>query len=257
MSNLYDVLGVAKNADQTAIKKAYKKLAQKYHPDRYKGDDATTKFQEVNTAYQTLSDPDKRAAYDNPAPEQQTYNSHEEMVQAAMDNLMRQRGGRGFNRQQAYPMARVAITLEEAFTGTSRELTIDKKTTTIDIPAGARSGTQLYVDGLIIVISVMRNGKFQRANDDIATVVQVNAIEAMVGIECRLTNIDGKLLKVKIPAGIQHGKFVRVAGMGMPNPEIDKRGDLLLQVAVTIPTDLTDDEKDSIMEIQHRKSFDA
>jgi curved DNA-binding protein len=260
MSDLYAVLGVAKDADQVAIKKAYKKLAQKYHPDRYEGDDATTKFQEINAAYQTLSDPDKRAAYDNPAPEgysrQQTYSSHEEMVQAAMDNLMRQRGG-GFNRQQSYPMARVTITLEEAFTGTSRELTVDGKTSTIDIPAGTRSGNQLFVEGLIIVITIMRHHKFQRANDDIATAVQISAIEAMVGIECCLTNIDGKVIKVKIPAGIQHGKLVRAAGMGMPNPEIDKRGDLLVQVAITTPTDLTDDEKASIMKIKHRKSFDA
>jgi len=79
----------------------------------------------------------------------------------------------------------------------------------------------------------------------------------MVGIECCLTNIDGKTIKVKIPAGIQHGKLVRAEGMGMPNPEINMRGDLLVQVSITTPSDLTDDEKASIMNIQHRKSFDA
>ena len=260
MSNLYEVLGVAKDADQASIKKAYKKLAQKYHPDRYDGDDAKTKFQEINTAYQTLSDPDKRAAYDNPAPEGYTFrtsggNGSMEDVLRQMAEEMMGRGGMG--RGQRYPMANVTITLEEAFTGTTRTLTSDGNVTTIDIPAGVRSGNQLMVNEIIIVVNVARHHKFQRSHDDLATAVQINAIEAMVGVECCLTNIDGKVIKVKIPAGIQHGKLVRAEGMGMPNPEINKRGDLLVQVAITTPSNLTDEEKDSIMNIQHRKSFDA
>ena len=262
MSDLYAVLGVAKDADQGTIKKAYKKLAQKYHPDRYTGDDATTKFQEVNTAYQTLSDPDKRATYDNPTPEGYTFqtggNAHmEDHLRRMAEEMMNRSTGGGFNRGNRYPMANVTITLEEAFTGTTRTLTSDGETTTIDIPAGVRSGNQLFADGIIIVIRVMRHNKFQRSEDDIATAVQINAIEAMVGVECCMTNIDGKIIKVQIPAGIQHGKLVRAAGMGMPNPEINRRGDLLVQVVITTPSDLTDDEKDSIMKIKHRKSFDA
>lgn len=261
MSNLYDVLGVAKDADPDTIKKAYKKLAQKYHPDRYDGDDAKTKFQEINSAYQTLSDPERRAAYDNPQPEGYTFRTsgnmggaQEEMIRQMMEEMM---GRSGMGRRQQYPMANVSITLEEAFTGTTRTLTQSGNVTTIDIPAGIRSGNQLMVDGIIIVVNVARHHKFQRSHDDLATAVQINAIEAMVGVECCLTNIDGKVIKVKIPAGIQHGKLVRVAGKGMPNPEIDKRGDLLVQVAISTPSNLTDDEKDSIMNIQHRKSFDA
>lgn len=264
MSNLYEVLGVAKDADPAAIKKAYKKLAQKYHPDRYEGDDATTKFQEINAAYQTLSDPDKRAAYDNPAPEGYTFrtggtsnNQMEDALRRMAEEMLNRNTGGGFNRGRQYPMANVSITLEEAFTGTTRTLTTNDGSHTIDIPAGVRSGNQLFVEGLIIIINVARHRKFQRSHDDIATAVQINAIEAMVGVECCLTNIDGKIIKVKIPAGIQHGKLVRAEGMGMPNPELNMRGDLLVQVAITTPSDLTDDEKASIMNIQHRKSFDA
>lgn len=262
MSNLYDVLGVAEDASQDNIKKAYKKLAQKYHPDRYDGDDAKTKFQEINAAYQTLSDPDKRADYDNPAPATgyKSYTSNEAMEEALRrmaEEVMNRNAGGGFNRGKHYPMANVSITLEEAFTGTTRTLTSNGKTHTFDIPQGVRSGNQLFIDGFIIIINVMRHHKFQRSHDDIATVVQISAIEAMVGVECRLTNIDGKIIKTKIPAGIQHGKFVRVAGKGMPNPEINKRGDLMIQVAVSIPVNLTDDEKASIMKIQRRKTFDA
>lgn len=261
MSNLYDVLGVPKNADQDTIKKAYKKLAQKYHPDRYTGEDATTKFQEINAAYQTLSDADKRAAYDNPQPQghsQTFYEANngdrmEDMLRRMAEDMLRGSGAGGFNRGKQYPMAKVSITLDEAFTGTVRTLNGNS----FDIPAGVRSGNQLFAEGFIIQIHVARHHKFQRAQDDIATVVQISAIEAMLGVECCLTNIDGKLIKVKIPAGIQHGKLVRVAGKGMPNPEINTRGDLMVQVLVTIPVDLTDEDKDSIMKVQHRKSFDA
>lgn len=164
-------------------------------------------------------------------------------------------GGRGgFQQREQRPMAQVSISLEEAFTGTTRTLNKSE----FSIPAGIRSNNHLFVDGFIIIVNVMRHNKFHRAQDDLAALVEINAVEAMVGIKCEMKSIDDKIIKFDIPAGIQHGKVVRIAGKGMPNPEIDnKRGDLLVQVAVTIPQDLTYDEKASIMHIQHRKSFEA
>lgn len=256
MTNHYDVLGVAKDADQADIKKAYRTLAQKYHPDRYEGDDAATKFQEINSAYQTLKNPQKREEYDNPQPQMggRQYSYHtgnvgpddlERMIREAMS-------GQGFGRQR-YQMINIQITLEESFTGTTRTLDGNK----FVVPAGVRSGNQLLVDEIMVVINVARHAKFKRSNDDLLTAIQINAVEAMLGTECNMTNIDGKIIKIKIPTGIQHGQLVRAAGMGMPNPEYNHRGDLLVQVAVTIPQSLTDDEKESIMKLQHRKSFDA
>jgi DnaJ-class molecular chaperone len=87
--------------------------------------------------------------------------------------------------------------------------------------------------------------------------IEISAIEAMLGIEVIITNIDNKKVKVKIPAGIQYGKLVRVPGKGMPNPEFGHRGDLLVQVAMTIPDDLTNAERASIMNVKHRKTFDT
>ena len=255
MTNHYDVLGVAKTASQDDIKKAYKKLAQKHHPDRPSG--SASVFKEINTAYQTLKNPEKREEYDNPQPQvdsrQYSYRTGdvgpddlERMIREAMS-------GQGFGRQR-YRMVNIQITLEESFAGTTR--TLDGKQ--FAIPAGVRSGNQLLVDEIMVVINVVRHAKFKRSNDDLLAAVQINAVEAMLGIECNITNIDGKVIKVKIPAGLQHGQLVRAAGMGMPNPEYhNHRGDLLVQVAVTIPKSLTDDEKESIMKLQHRKSFDA
>ena len=264
MSNYYEVLGVEKNASKDDIKKAYRKLAQKYHPDRNPDDDAKTKFQEISKAYQTLSDEEKRAAYDNPAPEGFTFRTSnmgggrgmEDQIRRMMDEMM---GRQTYGSRQQYQMANVHITLEEAFTGTTRTL----NDTPFNIPAGVRNGTQLLlkdpqIGDIIIVINIGRHAKFRVSQDDLLTAIKIDAIEAMLGVECNVTNIDGKIIKVKIPAGIQHGKLVRVAGKGMPNPEIQgQRGDLLVQVAIGIPNDLTDEEKEAILKVRHRKSFDA
>ena len=259
MTNHYDVLGVAKNADQADIKKAYKKLAQKYHPDRDTGD--ATVFKEINTAYQTLKDPQKRAEYDNPQPQpsmgghQYSYRTTGGMGGETLEQMLKEAmgGSFGFGRQR-YQMINIQISLEESYTGTTRTLNGKQ----FNVPAGVRSGNQLLVDEIMVVVNVGRHAKFKRSNDDLLTAVQINAVEAMLGIECNMTNIDGKIIKVKIPEGIQHGQLVRAAGMGMPNPEYHgHRGDLLVQVAVIMPQSLTDDDKESIMKLQHRKSFDA
>lgn len=257
MSNYYDILGVDKQASPEDIKKQYRKLAQEYHPDRNQDPSAKEKFQQINTAYQTLKDPEKRAAYDNPRP-QGIFGGRsgfsgglDEMIRRMAEEAMQNTHTYGTRR--SYKMANVDITLEQAFNGTT--LTFNGQP--FNVPAGVRTGNQLLIDDIVIVIRVQSHPKFQRSQDDLVTSVQISAIEAMLGVECKIKNIDGKTIKVKIPAGIQYGQLVKVAGKGMPNPEFDHRGDLLVQVAVSIPSNLTDSERDSIMKIDHRTSFDA
>jgi curved DNA-binding protein len=254
MNNYYDVLGVKKDASAADIKKQYRKLAQKYHPDRNTDAGAKEKFQELNTAYQTLKDPAKKAEYDNPQQQGSfTYTTHGQGGQSLHDILRQAMGGGFHGRQRHHQMAQVNISLEEAFTGTTRTLNGN----TFNIPAGMRSGNHLQVGDFIIVINVQRHHRFQRSQDDLLIAIEISAIEAMVGIECGITNIDGKKVKVQIPAGIQYGKLVRVPGKGMPNPEFNHRGDLLIQVAISVPDDLTDAEKESILKVKHRKTFDT
>ena len=123
MNNHYAVLGVAKDASQDDIKKQYRKLARKYHPDRSDEADAEAKFKEVNTAYQTLKDPKKRAEYDNPQPQFKEFSFRTDGGGQSIHDMLRQAmGGGRFQQQQQQPMAQVNISLEEAFTGTTRTL---------------------------------------------------------------------------------------------------------------------------------------
>ncbi len=253
MNNYYDVLGVKKDASAADIKKQYRKLAQKYHPDRNSDSNAKEKFQEINNAYQTLKDPAKKAEYDTPQQQGGFTFTTSGGSGESLHDILRQAMGGGFAQRRQQQMAQVNVTLEEAFTGTTR--TLNGKD--FSIPAGVRSGNQLRVDDFIIIINVRRHYRFQRSHDDLLLGIEISAIEAMLGIDVMITNIDGKRIKVKIPAGIQYGKLVRVPRKGMPNPEFGGRGDLLVQVAMTIPDDLTNAERASIMNVKHRKTFDT
>lgn len=266
----YDTLGVAKDATQDDIKKAYRKLAQKYHPDRNKDTDATTKFQEIQKAYQTLKDPQKRAEYDNPQPQgfggpggysfrtgdgvHVNVTGMEGMdINDILDQLHGGFGGFGRRQQQQRrPMAKVTISLEEAYEGTKRSLNGKD----FNIPKGVRTGNKLAVDEFIIVVQVAGHPKFKRVNDDLITVVEVTAIEAMLGVECTVTGLDGKTIKFTVPQGTQHGQTIRLRGKGMPNPEINYTGDLLVQVGVRIPSNLTDEEREAIMQLPRREIID-
>ena len=267
----YDILGVDKKASKDDIKKAYRKLAQKYHPDRNQEPGAEDKFKEAKKAYETLYDEQKRAEYDNPQPKftrggrGYSFRTGDGVhvnvsgggfdgmtVEEILEALHGDRMGRGFQRRQQHPMAKLTISLEEAYTGTTR--TLDGKE--FSIPAGVRTGNKLMVDNIIIVINVAGHIKFRRSNDDLNVAVGITAIEAMTGVECTITGLDGKTIKFKIPPGTQYGQVVRLRGKGMPNPEVDYKGDLLIHVAVNIPDDLTKEQLDSIMKLPRRDSID-
>lgn len=260
----YKTLGVDKKASQDEIKKAYRSLAQKYHPDRNKDEDATQKFQDVQKAYKTLKDPQSRAEYDNPQPQSNyAFRTGDGVnvnvtgmggmdINDILDAMHGQGFGFGNRRRQQRPMAKVSITLEEAYAGTKRTLNGKE----FSIPAGVRSGNKLAVDDMIIVVNVLNHRKFQRANDDLLVNVIVTAIEAMTGVDCTVTGLDDKTIKFKIPAGTQYGQLIRLRGKGMPNPEINRKGDLLIQVGVQIPDKLTDEEMASIMKLTRRDSID-
>jgi len=264
----YDVLGLAKNASDDDIKKAYRKLAMKYHPDRNQDDPTSEeKFKEVKEAYETLSDPQKRAAYNtyghNAENNRFTHGwaSSDSDVDATeifkeffnsggFDNLFKQ-GGFTHTTQRA-TVHTINISLTDAYVG--KYIKVDSKTT-VTIPKGVRPGTKFYADNKLYQINILPHPKFKRSNDDLLVDVEINAFEAMLGLEVVLEHLDGAKLQFNIPAGIQNGQIVKLNGKGMQNPETDRHGDLLVRCSTTIPKNLTDEQKEILKKMTRRESI--
>ncbi len=256
----YDVLGLAKTATEDEIKKAYRKLAMKYHPDRNPGPEAEAKFKEMKEAYEALSSPETKATYDqyghagpsNPF----THTAHTTHRPEDFEEILRtmfRGGGFEFNERPApKPTYQINISLIDAFTG--KNVKVDS-TTTVNIPSGVRSGTKLYVNGKIFRVDVAPHHKFKRSNDDLLVDIEISAIEAMIGVDAVLEHLDSATLQFAIPAGIQPGQIVRLAGRGMKNPEYERTGDLLIRITVTVPKNLTDPEKVALKSVRRRESI--
>lgn len=272
MADYYNILGVDRSASQDDIKKAYRKLAAKHHPDR--GGD-TAKFQEISAAYDTLSDPNKRSQYDNPQP--QGFHQHGGMP-PGFEDIFSQAFGNGFGdifgNRRAQPARnrtlnlQTYITLEEAFSGKELIANIQlpsgrDQMLEVKIPAGIRDGTVLRLAGMgdntvpnvprgdiHLSVHINQHQLFQRSNDDLLMALQLNCLEAIVGCTKRFDTIDGRTLEMNIPPGTQHGQVMSVQGHGMPNMSDNRmRGRLLLNVALTVPNNLTDAQKDLIRQI--------
>ena len=139
--------------------------------------------------------------------------------------------------------------LADAYIG--KTISIDG-THSIYIPGGARSGTKFYAEGRTFRVDILPDPKFKRSNDDLLVDVTIDAIEAILGVETILSHLDCVKLQFNIPAGIQPGQIVKLAGKGMKNPETDKVGDILVRITVTIPKVLTDTQKDILKSLTHR-----
>lgn len=314
----YKTLGVPRNADEKEIKKAYRKLAQQYHPDKNPGDKAAeARFKEINEAYTVLGDADKRAKYDKFGAQWEQYEraggrpedfnwggmgggpqggspytrtiSPEEFEQmfggmgggagaGGFSNFfdalfgggaaggMGGRAGRGGARQRPMgfdteTMARpqrmevqAAVSLEEAFHGTTRMLQMeDGARLEVNIPRGVTTGSKVRMKGagrdtasqadIVLNIEVQPNERYTREGDNLRVHVPVDLYTAVLGGEVQVPALD-KTVALTIPAGTKNGKVIRLRGLGMPhlkNP--DQRGDLLAEVHVQLPTNLSAKEK--------------
>ena len=169
--NPYEVLGVDKKASADDIKKAYRKLAQKFHPDKNSGDkDAELKFKEIQVAYDTLSDTNKRRQFDNPQT-QQEFGDLNSMVKAMREHM----------HANMIPEIRTVVPIVEAFKGFTMNVNINGKPDTIKIPAGVPNGVRGQFelsDGKPIFVTI----QFQQSN---FAVKNIN--------ECQQSNILGSL----------------------------------------------------------------
>jgi curved DNA-binding protein len=271
----YETLGVAQDATQDDIKKAYRKLASQHHPD--KGGD-TKKFQEIQTAYDTLSNPEKRQQYDmggNGAFQSPGYREFH-FNHGNIDDIFRQFGfGAGFGadpfahikqHQRRNKDLRVEILLPLVTTLEEQTKTISVQTTNghretveVKIPRGVTNGTQIKYTGLgdnlfntlprgdlYVQFNVHNADGYVTNGIDLYHKTNVNCLLAIVGSEITVTGLDGKTFILTIPPGTQPGTKFRIPQQGLYQLNIETRGDLYIEIAVTIPQNLDNSQLETI-----------
>ncbi len=278
----YQILGVSKTADADALKKAYKKLARKYHPDVSKETNAEEKFKDVGEAYDVLKDPEKRAQYDrfgsnykhgqsfNPPP-----GSEGADFSSVFESMFAGGGFGGFGGgQPQYPaakdiQARLKISLEDAFNGTTKSIRRPKASgktgeLTIKIPAGISSGKKIRLAGqgetgrggdtadLYLEITILPHSHYQLTGKDIYLDLPIAPWEAALGAKVTVPTLAGKI-NVAIPAGAQSGQKMRLKGRGLPG-KIAGDQFVILQI-ITPPAD-TDETKAFYEKMAETMDFD-
>jgi len=234
----YQILGVSRDSSQADIKRAFKKLASKHHPD--KGGDEN-EFKKVQEAYEVLGDNQKRQAYDNPEPQWQRY------APPGFDEVFGDIFGQ---RQQRNPDAIVnlQIDLMKAYEGGELYMDAGHVKETIKLPAGVRDLTKIRLAGkghsrfrnvppgdLIVRVHINYPPDVQRFDDDIYQQFEVSSLQALVGDEIEITHFTGRKLKIKIPKGSQNESRLRLSGFGMPNPRTGVRGNYFVVIKLITP----------------------
>lgn len=276
MTSHYETLGIDKSASPEEIKKAYRKLASKHHPD--KGGDTAT-FQKIEEAYRTLSDPTKKAEYDNPRHGSpfnfQDFGSDFDNVPPGMEDIFRQFGFAhgspfGHHRARRNKDLQVDLPISLAETLENQKKTISVQTTNghrdlveVSIPRGITNGATIKYPNLgdnffktmqrgdlYVRIHVLPDQKFKVSNLDIIGHVNINCLEAMVGGEVEVTGLDGKQFILTVPAGTQPGNMLRIRNEGLYVPNQNVRGNLLVEVRISIPKDLTESQIKMVKDLQ-------
>jgi len=271
----YQIMGVGRDASADDIKRAYRKLARKYHPDVSKEKDAEARFKEVGEAYEVLRDPEKRAAYDalgtrkpgeefRPPPDWQFDYGGAEADAGAHSDFFEQlfgglgRGRRGSFRSRGLDTAgQVEVTLEEAFRGTERRLSLQRvavdergraqpaaQQLTVRIPAGVVDGQRIRVPSqgepgmgggppgdLFLEVRLLPHRWFRAEGRDIRLDLPVTPWEAALGETVRVPTLGGRV-DLKLPKGSQTDGQLRLRGRGLPgNPP----GDQLVVLKIMAP----------------------
>jgi curved DNA-binding protein len=285
----YKILGVDKNASQDDIKKAYRKLARKYHPDLNPNDkEAKSKFQQINEANEVLSDPEKRKKYDQYGQEwkhaedfekagqsqRQAYYSDDQWhteSEGDFSDFFNSLFGGGFGRSSKAGKVRfrgedfqaeLHLDLIDVYKTHKRTLTVNSKLVRITIPAGIENGQKIRIAGyggpginggpngdLYITFSIANHPVFKREGNNLYRSVELNIYTAILGGDITIDTLDGKV-KLKVKPETQNGTKVKLTGKGFPVYKKEGQfGDLYITYVIKIPTNLTEKQKSLFAEL--------
>jgi molecular chaperone DnaJ len=315
--DLYALLGVAQDADEKTISRAYRKLARDLHPDTHPGDaDATERFKDVTAAYDVIGDATKRAEYDefrravanagtgdqrgrgwreeghapwagfgtgpqgDPAgwstgaswstgdgPSWETFdgNDYEELLSRVLGGGATGASRRVGSARRGHDLEAVLdLDFEDAIRGLTTELTLTgpdgSRTFKVRVPAGVDHGQRIRVAGkggpganggppgdLYAVVRVGPHPVFGRRGLDLTIDAPISWPEAVLGSEVTVPTLEGPPVRVRVPAGTPHGRTLRVRGRGVPTAT--GNGDLLVGIRVTVPEQLTDEQRQAVEEV--------
>ncbi|MCX6151367.1 MAG: J domain-containing protein [Ignavibacteriales bacterium] len=286
----YKILGVGKTATQDEIRKAYRKLAKRFHPDKNQGDKSSEeKFKEINEANEVLSDPDKRKKYDrlgsnwnnsqfagsdfdNWFKNQSSSRNKSSDFSGNFKDIFEDYGGfsdlfenfmggrtrtsRVRVRKGADYEAALHISLEEAFSGIEKQITVDGRTLKVKINPGIEDGKKLRLKNqgasglgggdkgdLYLTIHIGKQSLFERKGNDLYLTLNVDLFTAILGGKKQIKTLDGKTISIDIPKETENGKLLRIKGMGFRDYDNNSfRGDLFIKINITIPQNLSHEE---------------
>jgi curved DNA-binding protein len=261
MQNHYQTLGVNKDANADEIKRAYRRLASQHHPD--KGGDVA-KFQEIEQAYRTLSDPQARAQYDNPGFGGQRF-GHPGNQGFDFQSIFDVFGARFHHpHQQRTQQARMSlwITLVDVAQAGKKTISVGTQqgtmTVEIEIPAGIDDGDTVQYPGigpggidLLITFRIHPNPRWARQGATLTTDCSVDIWDLILGTDIQVQDILGAALSLNIPPRTQPGTIFRLRGRGLAQRS-GVAGDLFVRIQATIPSDISPAILDAIAQNKSR-----
>lgn len=283
----YKILGVPKEATNSAIKAAYRKLARKYHPDLNPDNkDAEKKFKELNEANEVLSDSEKRKKYDEfgkdwehadafkkaqqqrAQSQSKSSSTYEDFSGDFSDYFESMFGNEGRSSRKTKFRgqdinAELHLNLKDVYKSHKQTLTVNGKNIRLTFPAGIENGQIIKISGhgalgvnggpngdLYITFLIRNDSKFKREGNNLFANVDIDLYTALLGGDILIDTFDGKV-KLKVAPETQSGTKVRLKGKGFSTYKNEnERGDLFLTYQIKLPENLTDREKELFVELK-------